>query len=106
MLVSRRVGSALFAALVCVSSTPSSLFAAPPQEGHVLLARQMNTSNGTSNATTCVSNNGDDISTFNPPLYTENLRPQIHYSPSSEFMVGVGGLLLAGSVAVRRREQC
>lgn len=44
----------------------------------------------------CTTSNGDDPSSFSPPLYSESYRPQIHYSPSSGFMNDPNGLLKSG----------
>lgn len=47
--------------------------------------------NGTS--AQCTTSNGDDPASFQPPLYTEPARPQLHYSPTSGFMNDPNGLL-------------
>lgn len=64
---------ALLAPLALAS--PMSFF-----ESNPLVSRQVA---NTSSSTTCPTNNGLEPSSFDPPLYTEPLRPQIHFSPSS-----------------------
>lgn len=52
--------------------------------------------NDDGHATLCATSNGADPSKFEPPLYTESHRPQIHYSPSSGFMNDPNGLVRSG----------
>lgn len=52
--------------------------------------------NSSSSQGNCTTNNGLDPSTFTPPLYTESVRPQILYSPSSGFMNDPNGLVKSG----------
>lgn len=47
------------------------------------------------NGSTCTTSNGADPSTFSPPLYREAQRPQIHFSPSSNFMNDPNGLVFS-----------
>lgn len=41
----------------------------------------------------CTTSNGDAPSSFQPPLYTESARPQLHFSPTSGFMNDPNGLV-------------
>lgn len=42
---------------------------------------------------TCVSSDGQPTSGFEPALYSEALRPQFHFSPSTNFMNDPNGLV-------------
>jgi beta-fructofuranosidase len=64
---------------------------ASPMDASTLFTRQQK-----ANATTCATNNGIDPSSIQPPLYTENYRPQIHFSPSTGFMNDPNGLVKSG----------
>jgi beta-fructofuranosidase len=60
-----------------------------------LLSRQQQ-NNDSSSSDVCQTNNGADPGSFQPPLYTESYRPQIHFSPSSGFMNDPNGLVRSG----------
>lgn len=67
---------------------------AKPLDNTTLFTRQQSIDQ--TNSTTCATSNGIDPASIQPPLYTENYRPQIHYSPSTGFMNDPNGLVKSG----------
>ena len=85
----------LVARLATVLAALSSAASQPSARENLDLALQSRANNASSGRA-CRTNNGVDPAMFSPPLYTESYRPQVHFSPSSQFINDPNGLIRSG----------
>ncbi|PWN53089.1 putative SUC2-invertase [Violaceomyces palustris] len=77
---------------ISASLLATALLFASPRPG-LSLPSSLHSASPRSNYDQCVTSNGTSPYGFNPPLYKESHRPQIHFSPSTNFMNDPNGLV-------------
>ncbi|SNX82899.1 probable SUC2 - invertase (sucrose hydrolyzing enzyme) [Melanopsichium pennsylvanicum] len=84
--------AALAAACVCAVPSPTNSFGLPQAE-HLFPRMDSGQYDSSNDKHQCCNSNGSALSGYQPPLYTEPVRPQIHFSPTVNFMNDPNGLV-------------